>query len=155
MAAARKRSDIYNLVWTRWQVAKKRFGQQHYREDVDRKFEATNPAWQRSRAYLTKLIVLAHAHSIRVIVLPFPVLSAISEQPYPFQKYVRAVCDAARAVGAECVDSVPVLQHSNFRLTVSKVEDHPSAQVYGKLAEQLAGVVSPAPPPFEELRGRL
>lgn len=138
MAAARKHSDVYNLVWTRWQVLKKpKFTTNRYRAILASKFDETNPGWRRSRACLADLISFARMQSIRIIVIPFPVLGGLPEKPYPFGGYIETVCNAARAEGAECLDVIPVLQQSDIRLTVSRVEDHPSAVVYMRIAERI------------------
>lgn len=139
MAAARKYSAVYNLAWTRWQVLKRRtFPIDHYREILTREFHEGNPRWRRSRACLAELISLARARSIRIIVVPFPVLGGLAEKPYPFEGYITTVCEAARAERAECLDVVPILQHPGIRLTISSVETHPSADVYMRIAEQAA-----------------
>ena len=83
------------------------------------------------------MISLARARSIRIVVIPFPVMGGIAETPYPFGRYIATVCEAARIEGAECLDIVPALQQLRARLTVSNVENHPSAAVYMKIAEEI------------------
>jgi hypothetical protein len=73
-----------------------------------------------------------------VTVIPFPELRGLKESPYPFEGYVRAVCEAARAEGAACVDVVPALEHPTYPLRVSSVDPHPSAEVYRRIAEFVA-----------------
>jgi len=139
LAAARKHSDLYNLVWTRWQLLKHpRSSIERYRDDLAAKFGEGSPGWERSRACLGELVSLAQGRSIRVIVLPFPVLFGIDTNPYPFRAYVETTCGAARAAGAECLDVVPALQGHGPRLTVSDVEHHPSPYTYGRIAERIA-----------------
>ena len=86
---------------------------------------------------MAELTSLARAQSIRVIVIPFPMLAGLAEKPYPFYGYIRTVCDAAQAEGAECLDVVPVLQQLEAPMTVSIIENHPSSHVYMKIAEQV------------------
>jgi len=141
MAAARKHSDLYNLVWTRWQLVKHPGSSiERYREDLAARFGEGSPGWERSRACLGELVSLARGRSIRVIVLPFPVLFGIDTKPYPFRAYVETTCGAARAAGAECLDVVPALQGHGPRLTVSDVEHHPSPYAYGRIAERIAAL---------------
>jgi hypothetical protein len=138
MAMLRKSSVAYNFVWAHWQVVKvHRLTIDQYREMVAGKFNESNPGWRRSRACLNNMVGLAKTRSIRLIVIPFPELGGIDQEPYPFRSYVKMVCDAARAQGAECVDVVPALKDANIRLRVSRVEQHPSAEVYARIADFL------------------
>lgn len=138
LAAARKRSALYNLTWLRWQVLKNgSFSIARYREHLQEKFSAGNPGWVRSREYLTKLVQLARAHAIRPIVIPTPVLWGLAEKPYPFARYVQAVCEAASAAGAEAVDVVPLLGDPALRARVSERDPHPSADVFRRIAAKL------------------
>lgn len=139
MAALRKSSTVYNFVWARWQVLKiHTLSVNEYKELLAKKFNEGNPRWKQSRACLAGLIDLARERSIRMIVIPFPELRGFKERPYPFTGYIQAVCDAARADGAECLDVVPILQPRGIRLRISNVETHPSADVYLKIAEHVA-----------------
>src|SRR5262249_33386146 len=50
MAALRKHSSAYNLLWTRWQVLKAgTLSVKRYAEVLTRKFSDDNPRWQRSK----------------------------------------------------------------------------------------------------------
>ncbi len=139
MAALRKSSAAYNFLWSHWQVVKgQHITVDEYREMLARKFNDGNPGWRRSRGCLRSFVELAKARSIRVIVIPFPELLGLKENPYPFEGYVRMVCEAARAEGAACVDVVPALEHPTYQLRVSSVEHHPSAEVYRRIAEFVA-----------------
>ncbi|MGH9967697.1 MAG: SGNH/GDSL hydrolase family protein [Pyrinomonadaceae bacterium] len=154
LAAARKHSDLYNLVWTRWQVLKQpRFTEDGYRAILTKKFDEGSPGWVRSKACLADLISLARANSIRIIVIPFPVMSGLTEKSYAFAGYIKSVCDAARAEEAECLDVVPALQDPGMRSTVSRVENHPSADVYRRIAE-LVEKIMPSPKVPEKGKGR-
>jgi lysophospholipase L1-like esterase len=138
MAWARKSVMSYNLVWTRWQVLKQRFASRaRYRDDVAAKFTENNQGWQRSRACLKELLELAHQHAGRVLVIPFPVPGFLRERPYPHHDYVETVCKVVTSGGADCLDVVEILQRSETPLTVSVVENHPSAQVYEIVANQI------------------
>ncbi len=138
MATLRKSSAAYNFVWTYWQVAKvHRVTIDQYREMIAAKFNENNPGWRRSRGCLNDMVGLAKMRSIRLIVIPFPELGAIHQEPYPFRSYVKTVCDAARAQGAECVDVVPTLKDANIRLRVNRIDLHPSAEVYARTADFL------------------
>ena len=139
MAALRKSSAAYNFLWSRWQVVKSQpITIDEYRKMLARKFNDANPGWRRSRGCLHSFVELAKERSIRVTVIPFPTLRGFKENPYPFEGYVRTVCEAARAEGAACVDVVPVLQHPTYPLRVSSVDPHPPAEVYRRIAEFLA-----------------
>jgi hypothetical protein len=141
MAAARKQSAVYNLVWTRWQILKNpSYGINEYRESLSAKFSENNPGWVRSKSCLAEMIALAQSRSVRLIVISFPVLSGINEEPYPFGDYIQTICNAVRANGVECLDVVPALQSSKIRLTVSTIEKHPSAEVYAIVAEKIGGM---------------
>jgi hypothetical protein len=138
MTMLRKSSAAYNFVWTYWQVAKfHRVTIDQYREMIAAKFNENNPGWRRSRGCLNDMVGLAKLRSIRLIVIPFPELGAIHQEPYPFRSYVKTVCDAARAQGAECVDVVPTLKDANIRLRVNRIDLHPSAEVYARTADFL------------------
>ena len=141
-AAARKSSAAYNLAWTRFQLLKgTTYTIDQYREMVTRRFDSANPSWGRSKACLAEMISLARAKSIRMVVIPFPVLRGIQIKPYPFAVYTKVICDAARTHGAECLDVVPDLQDLEIRLTVSRTEQHPSADVYRTIAEPIAAIL--------------
>jgi GDSL-like Lipase/Acylhydrolase family len=141
-AWARKHSLIYNVIWTRWQVFKHRMNTtDHYLTMLATKFSEHNPGWQRSKACLKDLVALAQSRSIRVIVIPFPIPGLLNEKPYPLNHYIESVCKAAEANKAACLDVVPSLQQSDMKLTVSSVEDHPSAEVYQAVADQVAAFV--------------
>jgi hypothetical protein len=135
-AWARESIVIYNLVWTRWQVLKHRMNTTgSYFKTLATKFTQKNPGWERSKACLKDMVSLARNHSARVIVIPFPVLGFLGEKPYPLNTYIQSICKEAETNGAECLDVVSFLRQFDIRLTVSSVEDHPSAQVYEKIAE--------------------
>jgi hypothetical protein len=139
LAGARKRSALYNLTWTRWQRIKLgSFSIERYREILSHKFSDTNPGWKRSREYLSKIIKLAHANAIRIIVIPMPVLWGLADKPYPFDCYIQAVRDAAAMAGAEPLDVVPLLHGRDLRARVSDRDPHPSAEVFRRIADQLA-----------------
>ena len=143
-AWARKRDVVYNLVWTRWQNLKQRFGTgRNNLQHIADKFDEKNAGWQRSKACLADLISLAKTQSVRVMVVPFPVVGFLSERPYPLDRYIRTVCEAAVTRGSECFNVVPMLQEPGLRPTVSSVEDHPSAQVYERIVKQLATLLKP------------
>src|SRR5438132_775056 len=98
----RKHSFLYNLIWSRWQIVK--LGGSHldrYRQLLARNFEPSSPGWQMSRRCLGELALLTRSNSIRLIVIPFPVLGGLSQKPYLFEKYVRTVCEAALAERAQ------------------------------------------------------
>ena len=76
-----------------------------------------------------------------MIVIPFPVLDGLDQEPYPYADYIKAVCDAALGEGAECLDVAPALKDTAIRLTVSQVENHPSADVLAQVAETLAAII--------------
>jgi hypothetical protein len=142
LAAARKRSALYNVTWMRWQAFKVgSFSIERYREILSHKFSDTNPGWRRSREYLTKLTKLAQANAIRLIVIPVPVLWGLADKPYPFDCYIRAVCTAAGTAGAEYLDVVPILQDRDLRARVSERDPHPSAEVFRRIANQLADMI--------------
>jgi hypothetical protein len=105
-------------------------------------FTESNPGWRASRSCLGDIASLTQSYDIRLIVIPFPVLAGVSAKPYPFAGYVQTVCDAAKALGAECLDVFPVLSQANFPLIVSSVERHPSAAVHRAVAAQLAEALS-------------
>ena len=136
---ARKKSALYNLVWMRWHMLKHghRVAIKRYREELTMKFAEANPGWKKSQSSLVDLISLARARSIRTIVIPYPLPSGLREKPYPFQFYINAAFETAKAAGAECLDVIPMLQDPSIRLTVGPVEPHPSAQVYARIAEEL------------------
>src|SRR5258708_9111894 len=94
------------------------------------KFNENNPGWRRSRACLNDMAGLAKKRSIRLIVIPFPELGALHQEPYPFRSYVKTVCDAARAQSADCVDVVSTLKGATIMLRVNIIDLHPSADVY-------------------------
>ena len=138
MAWLRKGSAAYNFLWAHWQVIKSPGATiDTYRATLARKFNETNPGWRRSEACLADIARLAKAHSVRLIVVPFPVLNGLKAHPYPFAQYIQTVCQAARKQGAECVDVVPALENAQIPLRVSSVEHHPSAAVYERIAQQL------------------
>lgn len=149
MASARKHSALYNLAWTRWNVWKgPRYSLERYREILTYRFSDSYEGWRRSRDCITNLISLTRAHSIRIIVIPFPVMEGFTQSPslvaetaYPFEHYVRTVCNAVRSAGAECLDVVPLLQRSRVRYRVSLVEEHPPGEVFAKIAEQLVDML--------------
>ena len=144
MAGARIHSALYNLVWSRYQTMKSRYfaGKSDYVELVARKFMAGNPGWERSRACLKALLATASDHSIKLVVIPFPVLGGLDANPYPFQGYIEAVCGVVRVAGAECLDLVSLVRDPALRLRVSAVETHPSADVYRRMAAHLARATS-------------
>jgi hypothetical protein len=90
---------------------------------------------------LADMISLAKAQSIRLVVIPFPILQGLAIKPYPFEMYTKAICDAARTDGAECLDVVPALQDLEIRLTVSQTERHPSADVYRRITEPIVAIL--------------
>jgi len=146
MASARKKSLAYNLIWTRWQVLKEpAYTIDQYRSILTRKFTEGSGGWDRSKACLRQLVSLARRHSVRMIVVPFPVLGTVVE-PYPFKDYIAAICEAARASEAECLDVVPALAKSGIRFTISSVETHPSADVYRLIADQIGEALSVSRP---------
>jgi hypothetical protein len=139
MAAMRKHSYAYNLVWSNWQIVKRRPSTvREYGEIVAQRFGADSPGWRRSKACFAELVSLARAQSIRLIVIPFPPMPGLRERPYPFEPYISAVCGEARRAGVECLDVVSALQDPGLRLAVSHIEGHPSAEVYARVAEQVA-----------------
>lgn len=134
----RKHSALYNLAWTRWQGIKNpTYTIIQYRKILTEKFDDDNPRWKISKSYLSKLISIAKDNSIRIIVIPFPELSGLDSETYPFEEYIRKVCGVARENGVECLNVVPVLQHTDIQMRVSSVEHHPSAEVYKKIAEMI------------------
>ena len=142
MAELRKYSAVYNLVWTRWQLVKNRtLSLGDYREMLEKKFDADSPGWKSSRRCLAELIALAQTKIIRVVVIPFPALGGLAATPYPFERYIRTVCEAVRLARAECLDVTPALQQLRTSLTVSTVENHPSAAVYERVAEVVAKLI--------------
>jgi len=142
MAGARKHCDVYNFVWARWQVLKSRkLSVTEYSAILARKYDENYPGWKRSKACLADLASLAKAQSIRVIVIPFPTAGGLRYKPYPFAGYIKTVCAAAQADDAECLDVVPSLQDPLLRVTVSNIENHPSAEVYAKVAERLESII--------------
>lgn len=142
MAAMRKHSYAYNLVWSHWQVIKHRpSGIDEYSRVLAQRFSANYSGWRKSKACLADLISLARKQSIRFIVIPFPPMAGLSENPYPFESYITAVCDEANAATVECLNVVPALQDPRLRLTVSHIEKHPSAEVLGKVAAQIEKVL--------------
>lgn len=94
-----------------------------------------------ARTSLIDLIFLARARSIRTIVIPFPPAYGLRVQPYPFQVYITAVSETAKAAGAECLDVVPLPQQPSIRLTISNVETHPTAEVYARISEELEKIL--------------
>lgn len=141
-AAARESSATYNLAWTRFQLLKgATYSIDQYRELVARKFDLANPSWGKSKACLADMISLAKAQSIRFVVIPFPILQGLTTKPYPFEMYTKAICDAVRTSGAECLDVVPTLQDLDIRLTVSQTEQHPSTEVYRRITEPIAAIL--------------
>ncbi len=142
MASLRKRSYAYNLAWTRWQLVKA--GGSHlddYRLALEKSFDESSAGWQASKACLSDLASLTHSNGIRLIVIPFPVLGGFDQKPYLFHKYIATVCNAATAAGAECLDVVPAIGEAKIPLTVSAVEQHPSAQVFEQVAELVARIL--------------
>ncbi len=141
-AAARESSAAYNLAWTRFQLLKgATYSIDQYRGLIAKKFDSTNPLWMKSKACLADMIALAKTQSIRLVVIPFPILQGLTTKPYPFEMYTKAVCDAARAGGAECLDIVPALQNLEIQLTVSQTERHPSAEVYRRITEPIVAIL--------------
>jgi hypothetical protein len=137
-AIARRHSAAYNFVWTRWQVLRRpALSVDAYQKLLAEKFDEDNPRWQRSKTCLADLVSLAREHSMKIVVIPFPVLSGLQEEPYPLGAYIRTVCDAARETGAECLDIVHLLRQPGMPLSISNVETHPSAEVYIAIAEEL------------------
>ena len=65
------------------------------------------------------------------------IMAGLREKPYPFERYIKAVCDEARAARIECLDVLPALQDSHLQATVSRIENHPSAAVYSRVAERI------------------
>lgn len=138
MAFLRKESRAYNLVWSNWQVIKGRGGSlEQYAGRMAERFRDDYPGWRRSRDCLAALGALARRHSVRLLVIPFPPPVGLRVEPYPFAPYVRAVCEAAVAAGAECLDVVPALRDPALVLTVSHVERHPSAAVHARVADEI------------------
>lgn len=138
MAVLRTHSYAYNLLQTRWRLAVTRVDSTNqYAETMKTKFQPGSPGWIRSRSCLAALIASAQAAQIRVIVIPYPVLTDVNQRPYPFAGYIDTVCQAARANGAECLDVLPVLQRLGPPLRVSNLDPHPSAQVYRSLADKI------------------
>ena len=97
MAALRKHSAAYNIAWSHWNVVKLQLARGDYAKVVTAKFDDNYPGWKASRQCLVDMIQTAAAHNIRLLVIPFPVLSGLGEKPYPFARYVEAVCTAAKA----------------------------------------------------------
>lgn len=139
MAAVRKHSMAYNFAWSRWNAIKaQRAVSPDYAQAVNVKFDDSSPGWQESRQCLADMIHSAAAQDIRLLVVPFPVLSGLAERPYPFARYVEAVCAAVRNASGECVDVVPMLADPGLRLNVSVVERHPAPEVYRAIGVGLA-----------------
>lgn len=137
--AARKKSAAYNFAWLRWQVLKAHpLSIAEYRQQLSRRFAADSVGWKQSRACLAHMATLAQERSIRTIVVPFPELHGFRETPYPYQDYVRTICNAAQSVGAECFDMVPAIEGATFPLTVSPQDSHPSARAITKMADEIA-----------------
>ena len=140
MAWLRISSFSYNYVWSHWQIIKTIVSSptlDQYAQLLSRRFDDSNPGWRASRACLVGIARLARAHSIRLIVLPFPQLFGLSQMPFPFRAYIDTICAVAKSAGAECLDVVPSLQVAELRLWVSVVERHPSAEVHAKMADQI------------------
>jgi hypothetical protein len=142
LAEARKRSALYNLIWMRWQAIKiGSFRMEHYRQILSQKFSDSNPGWVESRNCLTKLVQRAQAQSIRLIVIPMPVLWGLTDKPYPFECYLKTVSDAAGRAGAEVVEVLPLVQDRDLRARVSERDPHPSAEVFRRIAAKLAEIL--------------
>lgn len=140
--AARKYSYAYNLVWTNLQVFNRELsGVNAYSSAVTQRFSEDYPGWRRSKACFAALVSLTRRKSIRLIVIPFPPMAGLRDTPYPFDRYIRAVCNEAHAAGVECLNVVPALQDPRLRLYVSNIEMHPSAEVYAKVAEQIEKIL--------------
>ena len=149
MAAARKHFYVYNFVWTRFQLLKQpRLSIAGYHDVLMQKFNDRNVGWKRSKGCLSDITALARANSIRLIVVPNPVLSGrgVAENPYPFADYIETVCGAVWADGAECLDVVPLLRKPGLRLRVSKLDPHPSAEVFMRIAGRVASILKEPPP---------
>ena len=139
MAGTRKKSYLYNLLWTRWNLIRARNPtEEEYRQVLERKFQNSNPRWLQSRSCLAQLVSIARTNGMRTIVIPFPVLRGIHEEHYPFRAYIQTVCSAAREAGAECLDVVPLLRRLDAPLRVSNVDPHPSAVVLKTVAMKLS-----------------
>ena len=142
MAASRKYSYAYNLVWSNWQVIKHRpVAADEYLKTIARRFSGGYSGWRRSKACLADLASLSRTQSIRLIVIPFPPMASLREKPYPLAPYIKAVCDAATVAGVECLNVLPALQDPHLQLTVSHIDQHPSAGVQGRVAEQIAKIL--------------
>lgn len=142
MAAARKSSYAYNLIWTNWQVIKHRLsGSADYKTVVARRFNDDYRGWQRSRECLAALASLTKLQSIRLVVIPFPPMSALREKPYPFSHYISSICEEALINNVECLDIVPAIRDRSLRLIISHIETHPSPDVYARVAEQIEEVL--------------
>ena len=127
---------------TMWQLLKtKRLTVEQYQELLDGKFDDSNPGWENSKACLINFISLARTQSIQTVVIPFPVPDGLDQEPYAYQGYISAICDVARAEGVDCLDVVPALRDQRIHLTVSSVESHPSAAIYGRVAERVANLL--------------
>lgn len=142
MAKLRKLSYVYNLAWSRWQILKRRsLSMEIYQDIINNKYSEQAIGWEKSKNCLKNILSFAEKESIRIIVIPFPILSYLSHIPYPFQRYIDTICQAVRLGGGECMDVLPLLRDPNLDIVVSVVDPHPSSDVYSRIAAELARVL--------------
>ena len=116
--------------------------------DVPRDWDAllaADPAlWEANRMALRRTHALLAARGIRFLVVPFPMMSGLREEAYPYAGLMRRVLDFCAQEGIETVDLLPAFRgRVDADLWVHVTDQHPNDVGQRLLGAGLLELVAP------------
>ena len=106
--------------------------------------KAEPQTWEDDKTALRRLNNALAAKGVRLVVLPFPMFSALREEPYPYKPLLDMIADFCEAQGIEHVDLLPrVLGLVDEDLWVHPTDQHPNDVGHRLIGEGLADHLEP------------
>jgi len=108
------------------------------RDDTQRVLD--EPAqWQSCQDALRRSKSVLDGHGIRLLLVPFPMLSGLAEQDYPYARLMAMVRDFCASAGIECVDLLPdFLGRQDETLWAHPTDQHPNDKAHALIAAGIA-----------------
>jgi lysophospholipase L1-like esterase len=99
--------------------------------------------WDAAQAALRQCKAVLDAAGIRLIVVPFPMLSGLAAQPYPYARLLQLVSEFCDREGIEHVDLTPqFLGLRDEDLWVHPTDQHPNDRGHALIAEGIAAYLA-------------
>jgi hypothetical protein len=95
--------------------------------------------WEACQAALRASKAALDAAGIRMLVVPFPMLSGLRETPYPYERLLAMVRDFCTGAGIDCVDLRPeFLGQADEPLWAHPTDQHPNDRGHALIAAGIA-----------------